>query len=836
MKTSHRKPTHVKNIPDERLFRGAGAKQKSGMVRSLSQKLVRVSLWIFSLGLAGALVLVLIMGLLLVASLPTLDGEIQVAGLASPVSVETDARGIPSIAAQSRIDSYRALGFVHANDRLFQMDLLRRRSAGRLAELFGASVVAEDKWHKVMGFEHVAEAVFTRLPEDQREILAAYAEGVNAALTRRRIPPWEFLTLGYLPEPWRPEDSLLVILGLYERLSWSGPDEQAATVIERAFSKRVSEFFFPARDCYTESVLGTEIDKCRLEDVPVEDFHAALSDAAARAPLMQHPPARLGKGGSNAWVVAPGKSGQDRAMLANDMHLDLLVPNIWYRTDFHYGKTELTGLTLPGMPLVISGSNRHIAWGFTNVAGDFSDLILLDEVGDDGDTYLTPEGPKHFGERTETIRVRGEAPVSVVVKETIWGPVLPEKLLQKQVAVRWTALDPNATDIALSDLESAASVDEALTLLNHSGGPALNGLVADDSGNIGWTYTGKIPIRVGYDGLMARSWSDGTKRWQGYIRPDALPRIVNPPSGFIVSANQRMVGEGYPLTIAHGFDGGYRAYHITQALTGMRNITERDMLALQLETGTEFYRYYQRLALSSLTLKGGRDEDAFRRALRHHLAAWEGKAEPGSLGLALIVELQNSISEALFVPLLEHCRAVDPRFNWNYYRETSLRQILEAKPTELLPKNQNHADWDDFIITVTENAARRLMERRGVDRLEDLTWDKVSVVPIRHPLSPALPGAERWIDMPLASLPGCEECVRWSSQDGGATERLVVSPGHEQDGIFEMPAGQSGHPLSAFYRDQHKDWVAGVAAPLLAGPAKHRLELKPAHPSQTHDR
>jgi len=808
----------------------AATAHAAGWVQRIG-KLARTCLWVGVLGLAIAALLI---GLLLFASLPSLEGKIQAAHLDALVTVATDDRGVPSIQAQTRADSFRALGFVHANDRLFQMDLMRRGSAGRLAEIFGESAVDGDKWHKVMGFEHVADAIFARLPDEQREALRAYAEGVNAALAQARVPPWEFLILGYRAEPWRAEDSLLVILGLYERLSWSEPNERAATVMESTFSSRVADFFFPPRDCYDESMSGASIEQCRLDPVPVGDLRGARLMDESTPPLLQKAPDPPRKGGSNAWAIAPAKSRHARAMLANDMHLDLLVPNIWYRADLAYGNRKLTGLTLPGTPLIISGSNRRVAWGFTNVSGDFSDLILLDTDAKDKNSYLTPQGPRRFDERMEIIRVRGGAQASLVVRETIWGPVLPENLLDKPVAVHWTALDPNATDLKLLDLDAASSVEEALTVLNHAGGPALNALIADDGGHIGWTYTGKIPIRVGFDGLSARSWSDGTRRWQGYIPPEELPRIVDPPSGFIVSANQRMMGKDYPYAIAHSFDGGYRAYRITQRLNEMREITESDMLALQLDAETEFYRYYERIALAALEPRSGRGEDAFRVELRRHLAAWDGKAEPGSIGLAVLVELQHVMAEAVFDPILALCRATDPQFDWRFYRDASLRQVLDARPIELLPKSPHYADWDAFIAAMTEEAARRLMARLGADRLDDLSWANVNVVKVRHPLSAALPWLAGWLDMPAGSQPGCEECVRWSEQAGGATERLVASPGHERDGIFHMPAGQSGHPLSPFYRDQHQDWALGVPTPLQAGSPRYRLTLEPAPANGIH--
>jgi penicillin amidase len=793
--------------------------------RRARRRLAHICGWIGVAALSGAALLVAAIWFLLSASLPILDGAIRVDGLEASARVEIDNRGVPLVLAGSRNDSYRALGFLHANDRLFQMDLMRRRSAGRLAEVFGASAIEQDKWHKVMGFEHVADAIFANLPTRQRDALHAYAEGVNAASRRALLAPWEFLVLGYRPEPWRAEDCLLVILGLYDRLAWSGNNERVATIIESTFSTRAAEFFFPSRDCETESLFGADIRHCHLDEPPVADFHPPPSPSRERD--AGEPP---GSGGSNAWAIAPSKSGRNRAILANDMHLDLLVPNIWYRADIAFGKKELTGITLPGTPLLISGSNRHIAWGFTNVSGDFSDLILLDQDSRDDNAYMTPNGPQPFRERTEIIHVRGAPSVSLRVQETIWGPVLPERLLAKRVAVRWTALDPTATDVTLLDLDDASSVNDALTVFNKAGGAALNAMVADDKGNIGWTYTGRIPIRAGYSGLTAKSWSDGTNRWQGYIPPDALPRIVNPTAGFIVSANQRMVGADYPYPISHHFDNGARAFRITEALAAKAGLDERDMLDLQLDTQAHVYRYYQRAAIDALTRKANEGDSAFRDELRRHIAAWDGRANSDSVGLAVLAELRRAMAGAVFGPLLGPCRTIDPTFDWRFYRETSLRRVLDARPMALLPKSWAYSDWDGFIATMAEQGARKLLERTNLGALAELSWAKMNVVQIRHPLSNALPWLATWLDMPNAPAPGCDVCVRWTGYGGGASERLVVSPGHEDDGLFHMPAGQSGHPLSKFYGDQHRDWLAGAATPLLKGRTTHRLELEPARP------
>ncbi len=485
------------------------------------------------------------LGGMLLGSLPGGEGLYRLPGLTAPAKAEFDNLGIPRIVAGTREDAFRILGFVTARDRLFQMDLLRRHAAGRLAEVLGPGLVEADRRHRVMGFEQVARAVLERLPEDQRAVLNAYAEGANRAVADMTVFPPEFLALAYRFSAWRPEDSLLVVLGMEEDLTWSGDAEYMATVMEAALPPPVYAFLMPPMDHYTDRVLNGRVSRYRPRPIPENELASLLKQGTGGpwAGLVGGAPQPRG---SNGWVVGPSKTRGGRALLANDMHLSLRVPNIWYRAELHYQGAGLYGFTLPGVPLLVAGSNERIAWGFTNIEGDFSDLVLLDIDPAGAERYRTPKGFVRFGERTETIRVRGEPDRRIKVRTTQWGPVLPKPLLGRPVAVRWTVLDPEATDLRFLDLDGAEDVDAALAILNRAGGPPLNALVADRRGDIGWTYTGRIPKRFGLDGTVSRSWADGSRGWNGYILPAELPRQVNPDSGFIVNANQRMVDERYP--------------------------------------------------------------------------------------------------------------------------------------------------------------------------------------------------------------------------------------------------------------------------------------------------
>lgn len=759
------------------------------------------------------------------ASLSAPNGGYRLPNLSSQVSVAFDEKGIPGIAAKSREDAFRALGFVTARDRLFQMDLLRRHMAGRLAEVMGPAMKESDRRHRVMGFEQVAHSIVQQLPQDQKRVLDAYAEGVNQAMDALAVLPPEFWLLGYSPSAWRSEDSLLVVLGMEESLGWTGDEERRTSIMEAALPESVMRFFMQPVDRYTDRLLNGEASGMPLPAIPEDKLAALLGNNSSpehSAGLVTDAPPPQG---SNGWVVGPSKTWDGRAILANDMHLSLRVPNIWYRAEIRYADVQLTGLTLPGVPLMVVGSNGKVAWGFTNIEGDFVDLVTLELDPDDPGKYRTPKGFVGFNEREETIRVKGEADFTFKVRTTEWGPVLPEALLAKPVAVHWTALDPDATDLSLLDLDAVNDVMEAQTLFNRAGGPPLNALTADKQGNIGWTYTSKIPKRFGLNGSVSRSWADGSRGWDGYIPLEELPRLLNPPSGFIVNANQRMLGDGYPYVIGHYFDQGYRAYRIAERLAGAKDLTERDMFALQLDTRVEFYRFYQRLALSLLH----ESDDEVQRRLKQNLTSWDGFAERDSMGFAVLVEFRKLLLDAVFAPFMAKCREYDPEFRFDPAMiDVPLQQLLAAKLPALLPDKIRYRDWDSFLLDLLIRAERNVLGRHSADFTQNLAWGGVNQVSINHPFSDSLPLLADWLDMPKDAVPGCVQCVRMDEPGYGASERLVVSPGREGNGILHMPGGQSGHPLSPHYGDQQQAWVEGIALPLKSTASVHRLVLAPA--------
>lgn len=770
--------------------------------------------------------------LVLRASLPVRDGEVQMPEIEAPVTVTFDTLGIPTITAESRLDALRVLGFVTAQDRLFQMDLLRRSSAGRLAEVFGESVVDMDIKQRTVGFTQVADAVMSRMPKEQRSALEAYAEGVNAFLDQMEGLPVECVLLGYRPEIWRPADSVLVVLGMFQALNGYEDDERMRTVMRSALPDDVLGFLVPAVDAYTDKLLRGVTSPAAMSPIPVQTL------ATIRRPF---DPSRMSRAsivnsdkpvvGSNAWAIGGSRTPDGRAILANDMHLDVSVPNIWYRVQIQYEDVEMTGIVVPGIPVMVTGSNGYVAWGLTNVEGDFLDLVQVELNPRNGQEYATPEGWRSLTIREEIIVVKDGEDRQVEVKETLWGPLASEPLLGRPVAIRWTALDPDAVDVGLLHLDRARSLSAAISVVNRAAGPANNVLLADKDGHIAWTYTGRIPIRHGFDGSVSLSWADGRAGWSGFIEPDQLPRIVDPPSGFLVNANQRMVMGDEPYVIGHSFAGGYRAYRITERLDAMIPARELDVFSVQLDTTTEIYEFYRNLALQVLS-GPVIQQNPHLSEVHRVLEAWNGKADAESIGFGLLKAFRNSLARSVFTPFLEVCREKDEGFVYDGDLDTPLRALLTAQVPQLLPDQVHFTDWHAFLLHALEQSVEDLKAEYHVVTLSDLTWGIMNRVEMVHPLGNAVPGLGYLLNMPDEEMPGCGQCVRVISGTLTASQRMVVSPSHHEDGIFHMPGGQSGNPFSPHYRDQHPFWSRGIPSPLLAGPAMQRLTLSPL-PGQT---
>ncbi|MEC9373618.1 MAG: penicillin acylase family protein, partial [Planctomycetota bacterium] len=406
----------------------------------------------------------------LIASLPLLDGQAPVPGLLRPVTIERDDHGVPAIRAESEIDAMRALGFLHGQERFFQMDMARRVSAGELSAVLGPATVPFDRSQRDHLFRRRARQALPLLPADHQALFEAYAEGVNAGVADLGAAPPEYLMLRQVPEPWLPEDSLLVLYTMFGMLHYSTGDERMAGVMHDALPRELLEFLLPDASRH-DAPLIEPIGRDPAEiyspaPIPGPDIvdlrsggwsPAAPPPAEARGMLDPFNRPALG---SNAWVVDASRTVDGRAILANDMHLGIQVPNIWYRAALHWGDRRVVGVTLPGVPGVVAGSTGVIAWGFTNTTGDFEDYVIVERDAEDPDLYRTPDGAERVEIRKETIEVRGAAPETYEVAMTRWGPIVATDHRDRELALRWTAHDVQHVNLGILDMPEANSIEE----------------------------------------------------------------------------------------------------------------------------------------------------------------------------------------------------------------------------------------------------------------------------------------------------------------------------------------------------------------------------------------
>ncbi len=754
----------------------------------------------------------------------------MVEGLAETVSIERDGLGVPTLMGQSRLDVSRALGFVHAQDRFFQMDLMRRRAAGELAELLGAGLLSTDRYYRIHRFRSRAVRFSETLSTQERALAQAYADGVNAGLDHLAAPPFEYLLLRTEPEPWRPEDIALVAFSMYLQLNDDrGRHESARGLVYDLLGPQMFEFLFPTGTEWDAPVSGETYRTPPIPGPEVLDLRSRPPvEIAYLDPIREADAATLG---SNNWAVSGRLSKHGGAILANDMHLSLSVPNIWYRASLEYSDPgakletlKVTGVSLPGTPFLIAGSNGHVAWGHTNTWGDWEDLVVLDASPDSSQTYSTADGPRQFERYQEVIRSSNGARETLEVIETVWGPIVDTDHRDRARALRWIAHEPYAVSFGLLEVEASTTVAEALDAASQVGAPPQNFVAADANGQIGWTVMGPIPERFGFDGQLPSSWADGTKGWNGALDSDRYPRLEGADLDRLWTANARVVGGDMMRRIGlSGYRLASRASQIRDSLRAKETFDELQMLELQLDDRALFLQRWQGLLVETLTQSHTPrlDED-----LLSQVQNWGGRASLDSAGYRAVREFRRSVANLVLGSITSECKTADSRFEYSQMLqyEGPLWSIVSERPLHLL--DSAYATWNELF----EAAIRQLRERLAdadASVAVDETWGKYNSVTIRHPLSNALPGLGRWLDMPTVELPGDSHMPRFQSRGAGASERMVVSPGREQDGIFHMPTGQSGHPLSPHYRDSQRAWVEGLPSSFLPGPTQHTLVLTP---------
>jgi penicillin amidase len=784
----------------------------------------------FALG--GALVLVAVVAVWgwqqMRGSLPPLDGTLRLAGLSAPAKIERDAQGVPTLSGATRMDVARATGFLHAQDRFFQMDLLRRRGAGELAELFGSAAVALDQSARLHGFRKLSGRVIAQINPAERALLDAYTAGVNAGLAALGKPPWEYLVLRTAPQAWRNEDTILCVYAMWFDLQdYRGAYELNRDAVRRTLGHGTLDFWAPRGNSWDAA-----LDDSRFPPAPLPPLR--FKPAAATTTLLPatEPVSRFVIG-SNSFAVSGAHTASGAALLANDMHLDLGVPPIWYRAVLQWtdatGPHRVVGVTLPGVPFMVVGSNGRVAWGFTDAYVDTTDVIVTETDAIAQSHYRTPRGWPEIEERKEEIKVKGGQPVAFIARWTEWGPIIGGPEEGRYQVLRWSAHDAEATNVRLMEMETARTTAEGVAIGHRSGIPNENMIIADADGSIAWTICGLLPRRIGFDGRLPVSWAYGDRRWDGWLKSEEIPVVLNPAGGAVWSGNNRALGgEGYAKLGNSGSDEGPRARQIRDDLHALiasgKKATPADLLAVQLDDRAIFLERWQKFMLEVLT-----DEAVARNSrlgeLRDAVRTWNGQASPDSAAYRLVKSFRGHVAQRVFAPLTEQATASYAHFtSSNFMSEDALWQLTHEQPERLL--NPAHRSWAELLLAAAADVLADA-KKAGLTPAR-FTWGEKNVLAMQHPFSRLLPAPlAKFLNMPAVPLPGDGDMPRVQGRVHGASERLVVAPGREAEGIFEMPGGQSGHPLSPFYRAGHEAWVKGEPAPLLPGPTQHVLTLQP---------
>ena len=779
------------------------------------------------------------------ASLPQLDGNVRHSALTAPVRIERDRLGVPTIVAANRTDLAYATGFVHGQDRFFEMDLSRRLAAGELSELFGKVAVEQDRKARRFRFRSVARAVIQQATAEQRAIVEAYAKGVNAGLASLRSRPWEYWVLGSPPVTWLPEDTILVEHAMWWDLQANGLRRE---MLRHEINARLGgkecdagwkcalRFFYPARTEWDApegvstgpAAAGFEVALPTKGEVPgpeVLDVRGATAGPAARMPATPMPVV-----GSNNWAVAGRLTTTGAALVASDMHLGQRVPATWYHVRLRTTGTarepalDLNGVTLPGAPPLVAGSNGHIAWGFTNSYGDWLNVELVPCISLGEHELRTQSGTVALSSERETIRIHGAPAVTVEVKSGPEGVLLqaePER--QTCWFGSWLAQLPAATNMNILGLEQASSVAEALALAPGIGIPHQNFVVGDREGHIGWTIFGRIPTDIGAER------ANGHSPW---TTVENHPRIIDPPVGRIWTANARVTADERQETAIGGdlaslgaeYDLGARAQQIRDDLLALEApATPADMLRIQLDDRAVFLTRWKELLLGLIDADSVRGNPR-RAEFRKLLESWQGRAGVDSVAYRLVRAYHDRTQDAVWEMMARALKIPNddnPMLPMQF--EAPLWQLVHEQPLHMLAAD--YRNWREFLLAQLDVTIAELGNRCG--RLETCTWGSRKVVHIQHPISHGLPFLGPLLDMPAVELPGDHDMPRVQDGAFGASERFAVSPGHEDQGYLHVPGGQSGHPLSPYYRAGFLEWAHGQPLPFLPGTAEHTLNLQP---------
>lgn len=707
--------------------------------------------------------------------LPQRSGIIE-AGVSRPVTVRFDALGEPHIHAESLDDALFVQGYVTAQDRLFQMDGLRRVAAGDLAEIVGPQALSSDRDSRRLRMRRAAEAAYLNLPPRDRAVIAAYARGVNAFLSSHgNNLPVEFTLLGYQPRPWSGVDSILVALYMFRDLTTTWRNELLKRDLMRQGDPQKVAVLFPVR-------AGTEVQP-----------------------------------GSNAWALAGSRTASGKPLLSNDMHLDYSLPGIWYMAHLQAPDLDVAGVTLPGAPGVVVGHNQRIAWGLTNSQFDVQDLYV-EKLDQRSGRYLYQGRLEQAKPETELIRIKGQPPLQETGWLTRHGPLFASEA-GETMALRWTALDASIFQYPILDIDRAQNWQQFTAALERFPGPAQNVVYADVDGNIGYHLAGKLPKRRGYTGDVPVDGSSGQFDWDGYIPFAELPSAFNPPRGMIVTANQNPFPANYPYPVNGNFAAPYRSQEILDRLSTRKDWRPEQLLAVQRDVYSTSFHFLASQVVAAYDKRGAHSPslDAAVASLR----AWNGQMDK-NLAAPFVISL-----------VYQHVRSAvgenaSPENGAAYQfplAPSVVEDLLRRRPAGWF------TDWNEMLLRALADAVDEGARMQGRD-LKRWQYGPFLSVRINNPVTHQLPWVGKYFDIGPVPMSGSATTIKQTSRELAPSMRMDADTSNWDHSLLNELTGQSGQVLSSHYRDQWPDYYSGRSYPMQFDKvqAKSTLEFHPAKP------
>ena len=817
-----------------------------GMPAKRRSPLLRVLLWLV------LSIVVIVAGVsgyacyVAVSALPQLDGQLKLPGLSGPVKVTRDGHGVPTIEAVTFEDLFFAQGFVTAQDRLWQMDMMRRYASGELSEILGEDLVRGDREQRVLGLLATAKKSLNMANARDRSIFDAYARGVNAYIAAQgKHLPIEFGILGYAPKPWLAEDSLVILTQMVKDLNYTLTFYHALDR-EKILAKLGPEL---TADLYVNRSRHDRPPTVMREDVHEPEQAPKVpykDDDSHDNPVIKRNALELmdshAVNGSNNWVVSGVHTVTGKPLLSNDMHLGHQMPNLWYEAHLHSGSLDVAGVTLPGIPCVIVGHNQRIAWGFSNVGPTVTDLYI-ENFNAEG-SYQTPKGwvrPEH---RTETIHVKGKPDVTVDVKVTRHGPIITELVPgeSRQLALSWTLYE--GLRFPFNDVNEAQNWEEFTMAFSTIGAPGQNVVYADVDGNIGYHATGRVPIRAAGDGSLPVSGADDGHEWTSYIPFDKLPSTYNPPSGIIATANGRITPDGYPSSVSMEWEAPWRTARIYQVLASGRKFSRADMLALQMDIHAEPDLFAAKSFLYALDHAS--NPSARARQAADLMRGWDGRMLADSAAPTITEASLRELRRLLLEPKLgiappepslktdseEFTDTESSIVSWRTYswllRSVWIENILLNRPKQWLP--EKYPNYDELLTAAVDAA---VSESQAPKDLTSWKWGVANAVEIQHPILGRLPIIANWSGPGVKAQSGNGYTVKAVTRVHGPSERFTADLADLDQSTLNIVTGQGGNFLSPYYMDQWKAWYEGTTFILpfspkaVAATKTHELTLEP---------